>query len=389
MKPSLTGEMATERSADLVRAADGWRRGPARLLDRARGTRGPDGRPATWLVWTALWVVYVVWGSTYLAIRVTVETMPPLLSAGARFLTAGLLLGGFLLLRRGRKGLRVTSRELVGSAVVGTLLLLGGNGLVMVAEQDVPAGLAALIVASVPLWIAVLRWLFEDRLDRGTLVGVVLGFLGVAMLVVPGRSSAGAAVGGMALLILASALWASGSFLSRRLALPKDPFTSTVFQMLLGGLVLAGAGLVQGEGAGLDVASFSAASLAGLGYLVVFGSLVGFTAYTWLIQNAPISKVSTYAYVNPVVAILLGWLILSESLTPMILVAAGVIVAAVALIVNREARAAQAAKEGKAQAAMPAPGSETRADARPNGANVSPSSGEPRFGLEAVPSARR
>ena len=388
MKPTLSGEMAAERRADLVRAADGWRRGSGRLLGQRPGTRGPDGRPAAWLVWTALWVVYVVWGSTYLAIRVTVETMPPLLSAGTRFLIAGLLLAGFLLVRRGRNGLRATGRELLGSAVVGALLLLGGNGLVMVAEQDVPAGLAALIVASVPLWIAVLRWVAGDRVDRGTAAGVVLGFLGVAFLVMPGSPKAGAAFGGMALLVLASALWASGSFLSRRLSLPKDPFTSTVFQMLLGGLVLGVAGLVQGEAVGLDVASFSAASLGGLGYLVVFGSLVGFTAYTWLIQNAPISKVSTYAYVNPVVAIILGWLILSEDLTPSILVAAGVIVAAVALIVNREARTRESAGERGIEPG-PVAGSETPDAPEAEDTEVKRSPEEPPYDLEAVPSGRR
>jgi drug/metabolite transporter (DMT)-like permease len=286
-------QMAAEKAADLVRAAEGWRRGPGRL--RGRLARDADGRPPVWLVWTALWVVYVVWGSTYLAIRVVVETMPPFLSAGARFLVAGAVLAVFLLLRRGRSGLRITGREMATSAVVGTLLLLGGNGLVMVAEQDVPAGLAALLVASVPLWVAALRWMFEDRVDRGTLIGVILGFVGVGLLVIPGRSSAGAAVGGMALLILASLSWASGSFLSRRLRLPKDPFTSTTWQMLLGGLALGAAGFVGGEASQLDVGEFSAASMAGLAYLVVAGSLVGFTAYTWLLHNASISKVSTYA----------------------------------------------------------------------------------------------
>jgi drug/metabolite transporter (DMT)-like permease len=374
-------QMAAEKAADLVRAADGWRRGPGRL--RHSLARDADGRPPVWLVWTALWVVYVVWGSTYLAIRVVVETMPPFLSAGARFLVAGAVLAAFLLLRRGASGLRITRRELVTSAVVGTLLLLGGNGLVMVAEQDVPAGLAALLVASVPLWVAALRWLFGDRVDRGTLIGVILGFLGVGLLVVPGRSSAGAAVGGMALLVLASLSWASGSFLSRRLQLPKDPFTSTTWQMLLGGLVLGAAGFVGGEASQLDVGEFSAASVAGLAYLVVAGSLVGFTAYTWLLHNAPISKVSTYAYVNPVVAIFLGWLILSESVTPAILVAATVIVAAVALIVHRETSSAPAHGR-KADEDMPA-GAEGSQDV---GA-VSRSSEEPRFGLEAVPSARR
>lgn len=377
-----TEQMAAEKAADLIRAADGWRRGPGRL--RRGLARDADGRPPVWLVWTALWVVYVVWGSTYLAIRVVVETMPPFLSAGARFLVAGAVLAVFLLLRRGPSGLRITGQELATSAVVGTLLLLGGNGLVMVAEQDVPAGLAALLVASVPLWVAALRWLFEDRVDRGTLLGVILGFLGVGLLVIPGRSSAGAALGGMALLILASLSWASGSFLSRRLRLPKDPFTSTTWQMLLGGLALGGAGFLAGEGSRLDVAEFSAASVAGLAYLVVAGSLVGFTAYTWLLHNAPISKVSTYAYVNPVVAIFLGWLILSESVTPAILIAATVIVAAVALIVHRETRVAPA----HARSADENLSSGDEANEDVDQAEVSRSV-ESRFGLEAVPSARR
>jgi drug/metabolite transporter (DMT)-like permease len=372
-------QMAAEKAADLVRAADGWRRGPGRL--RRSLARDADGRPPVWLVWTALWVVYVVWGSTYLAIRVVVETMPPFLSAGARFLVAGAVLAAFLLFRRGVSGLRITRRELVTSAVVGTLLLLGGNGLVMVAEQDVPAGLAALLVASVPLWVAALRWLFGDRVDRGTLIGVILGFVGVGLLVVPGRSSAGAAVGGMALLVLASLSWASGSFLSRRLQLPKDPFTSTTWQMLLGGLALGVAGFVGGEGSRLDVGEFSAASVAGLAYLVVAGSLVGFTAYTWLLHNAPISKVSTYAYVNPVVAIFLGWLILSESVTPAILVAATVIVAAVALIVHREAKSVPAHGR-KADEDLPA-------EASQDVGAVSRPSEEAQFGLEAVQSAHR
>jgi drug/metabolite transporter (DMT)-like permease len=384
MTAPMGREMAAAKSADLVRAADGWRRGPARLLRARSAARGADGRPAAWMVWTVLWVVYVVWGSTYLAIRVVVETMPPFLSAGVRFLVAGMILAAFLLIRRGRSGLRIGGGELVASAVVGTLLLLGGNGLVMVAEQDVPAGLAALLVASVPLWVAVLRGLFEDRVDRGTLLGVILGFLGVGLLVIPGRSSTGVALGGVALLVLASLSWASGSFLSRRLRLPKDPFTSTTWQMLLGGLALAAAGFIGGEGTNLDVAAFSGASMAGLAYLVVFGSLVGFTAYTWLLHNAPISKVSTYAYVNPVVAIFLGWLVLNESLTPAILGAAAVIVAAVALIVHRESRVAALARE-----AGPGEGGGVSAEnADQDRETITPPERRP-SDLEAVPSSRR
>jgi drug/metabolite transporter (DMT)-like permease len=381
MTTPMGKEMAAAKNADLVRAADGWRRGPARL-SRARGE---DGTPAAWVVWTVLWVVYVVWGSTYLAIRVVVETMPPFLSAGARFLVAGLILAGFLLLKRGPASLRIGWRELLGSALIGTLLLLGGNGLVMAAEQDVPAGLAALLVASVPLWVAVLRWRFEDRVDRGTLAGVILGFAGVGLLVIPGRSSTGVALGGVALLILASLSWASGSFLSRRLRLPKDPFTSTTWQMLLGGLALAAAGFIGGEGSGLDPSTFSAASVTGLAYLVVFGSLVGFTAYTWLLHNAPITKVSTYAYVNPVVAIFLGWLMLGETLTPAVLGAATVILAAVALIVHRESRAAAHARE-----AGPGEGAGVVAEnADQQGKIATQSSMRPPSDLEAVPSARR
>ncbi|HEV3475611.1 MAG TPA: EamA family transporter [Actinomycetota bacterium] len=387
MTPSLSREMAAAKNSDLVRAAEGWRRGRARLRSGASRKRDADGRPSAWLVWAVLWVVYVVWGSTYLAIRVVVETMPPFLSAGVRFLVAGAILAAFLLIRRGISGLRAGPGELVASAVIGTLLLLGGNGLVMVAEQDVPAGLAALLVASVPLWVAVLRWLFEDGVDRGTLFGVILGFLGVALLVVPGRTSTGVALGGMALLVLASLSWASGSFLSRRMRLPKDPFTSTTWQMLLGGVALGAAGLIGGEGSGLDVAAFSAASIGGLAYLVIAGSLVGFTAYTWLLHNAPISKVSTYAYVNPVVAIFLGWLLLSETLTLGILVAAAVILAAVALIVHRESREAVRARNADRPEPPAAEGRATETATGPEPATPSPAA--PPFDLEAVPSVRR
>jgi drug/metabolite transporter (DMT)-like permease len=288
------------------------------------------------MVWSALWVVYIVWGSTYLAIRVVVETLPPLLAAGARFFLAGAILYTVIALRKGFAAIKVSKRELGASALVGAALLLGGNGLVSLAEQEVSSSLAALIIASTPLWVILLRKLAGDTISRGTLVGVAIGFAGVAMLVLPGGESNGAAVGGLVMLVIAAASWASGSFFSSRLPLPRDPFVSTAAQMVTGGLVLVVAGLATGETSGLDPSEFSGASLGAFAYLVTVGSLFAFTCYVWLLQNAPISKVATYAYVNPVIAIFLGWLILSESITTSILVGAAVIVSSVAFIVSKE-----------------------------------------------------
>jgi drug/metabolite transporter (DMT)-like permease len=307
------------------------------------------------MVWAALWIVYIVWGSTYLAIRISVETLPPLLAGGVRFLVAGMLLYGFLLIRRGYRAVAVTRTELIASTAVGTALLLGGNGIVMIAEQYVPSGLAALLIATVPLWVILLRYLFRDWVPRGTLVGVIAGFVGVALLVLPGDRPDGAPLGGMLLLILAAAFWASGSFLSRRLQLPRDPLVSTGVQMLTGGLVMLVAGVVRGELPTVDPSEFSTRSLIALAYLVVIGSLVAFTAYVWVLQHAPISKVATYAYVNPVIAVFLGWIVLSEEITGFVLAGAAVIVSSVAFIVRREAETeSRSATEAGSPAAVPA-----------------------------------
>jgi drug/metabolite transporter (DMT)-like permease len=221
-------------------------------------------------------------------------------------------------------------------ALVGTALLFGGNGMVVLAERTVPSALAALIIGSVPLWVILLRAVTGERIDRSTLLGVVIGFVGVSILLLPGSGSTGASLGGMLLVVAAAASWASGSFFSRKLPMPKDPFVSTAVQMLTGGLVLLVAGLVHGEASGIDISSFSTSSMVAFVYLVVAGSWLAFTAYVWLLQNAPISKVATYAYVNPAVAIFLGWAILSEAITPVILLGAAVIVTSVAVIVRRE-----------------------------------------------------
>jgi drug/metabolite transporter (DMT)-like permease len=300
----------------------------------------PDKVAPAWLVWSALWVVYLVWGSTYLAIRYVVETMPPMLAGGVRFIAAGAIMQVVLMIRRGARGVAVTAKEVLACALVGGALLFGGNGLVMVAEQEIPSGLAALVVAAVPLWVVVLRAIFRDRVPRATLISVIIGFIGVGVLVLPGSSGGTATTAGVLTVVLASAFWASGSFFSKRLPLPEDPFTSTTIQMVLGGLIMLVAGLFAGEGSRVDFDTISTSSTIGLIYLIFIGSLLAFTAYTWLLQHAPISKVATYAYVNPVVAIFLGWALLDEPVTASIAVGATIIVGSVAYIVRRESRPA-------------------------------------------------
>lgn len=286
-------------------------------------------------IWTALWIVYIVWGSTYLAIRVVVETIPPLLAAGARFGIAGAAMIGALALQRGFAAVRPTRAQLGGAALVG-LLLPGANAVVSVAEQEVPSSIAALLIGSVPLWVILMRAATGDRVSLRGAASVLVGFAGVALLVQPGEQSGDATVLGLLACVGAALMWASGSFASPRLSLPRDPLTSVGWQMLLGGIAITLVALAIGEGGDVDVEAFSARSLLALGYLVVFGSWVAYTAYAWLLQNAPISKVATYAYVNPVVAIFLGWIVLDEVVTSTTIIGATVIVASVALVVRTE-----------------------------------------------------
>lgn len=292
-------------------------------------------QPPPWLVWVALGIVYVVWGSTYLGIRVVVETMPPMLGAAARFLTAGALLLAFLAARRGAAAVRPTRRQLLSAAIVGTLLM-GANAVISVAETAVPSGVAALIVSSVPLWVILLRRLSGDHPAPATVAAVVVGFAGVALLLRPGEQSGDATMLGLLTVLAGAAMWASGAFTSTRVRLPGDPLVSTGWQMLLGGLACLAGGLARGELPQVDPAAFSTRSIVALAYLVVFGSWVAFTAFAWLLQNAPISRVATYAFVNPVVAIVLGAAILGEVITPVTLAGAAVIVASVALVIRIE-----------------------------------------------------
>jgi drug/metabolite transporter (DMT)-like permease len=284
-------------------------------------------------LWIALATVYVVWGSTYLAIRVMVETIPPLLGTGARFTIAGTLMYAFLF-ARGR--VRVERAELVGPAVIGLLVLVGGIGLLSIAEQVVPSGLAALLIASIPFCVVVIRMLIRERVPVATLVGVIVGFGGIALLVLPGTRPRGVELWGVGLILLCSVLSAIATVVSPRLRHPSDPLLSTAVQMLIGGVVMILAAVIGGELDGLRLDEITARSLVAFAYLVAIGSLVAYTAFVWLLANAPPSTTSTYAYVNPVVALVLGALVLSEPITPVIFAAAGVIVASVAFVLRAE-----------------------------------------------------
>jgi drug/metabolite transporter (DMT)-like permease len=287
-----------------------------------------------WKIWTGLWIVYIVWGSTYLAIRVMVETVPPLLGAGVRFTIAGAVMLAVLSFRR---SVRPSRAQLLSALAVG-ILLPGANAVVTLAEQEVPSNLAALLIASIPLWVLLMHRVAGEPVSRAGIVAVLVGFAGVALLLRPGEQSEGASLLALAACVFAAVMWASGSFASPRLRLPGDPLVSTGWQMLLGGMVIVAAGLIAGEAPKVDPEAFSLRSVAALAYLIVFGSWLAFTAYAWLLQNAPLSRVATYAYVNPVVAIVLGFLILDEVVTPVTIVGAAIIVLSVALVTRIESR---------------------------------------------------
>ena len=290
-----------------------------------------------WQIWTGLWIVYIVWGSTYLAIRVVVETVPPFLSAGGRFVLAGAAMLAFLAWRRGTSVLRPSRQQLVSCLAVG-ILLMGANAVVSFAEVDVPSSMAALLIGSVPLWVILYRRLLGDRVAAVSVAAVLVGFAGMAVLLLPGKQTGGAPLLALLTCVAAAAMWAGGSVASTRLTLPRDPFVSGGWQMLLGGGVCVLTGALVGELGDFHPAEFSSRSLVAFAYLVVFGSWLAFTAYAWLLQNAPVSRVATYAYVNPVVAIALGWAILDEAVTATTFAGAAVIVASVAAVVRTEAR---------------------------------------------------
>ena len=302
-------------------------------------------------IWIALWTVYIVWGSTYLGIELAGETMPPFFAAGTRFLIAGTLMLGIVAWRRGPAALRLTRREAASAAIVG-VLLPGSNSLLFLTERQVPIGLASLIIGAIPLWVVLLRLAARERPDLISVTGLVVGFAGIALLVRPGGGSGSLLY--LLLTVLGSFVWAFGSFLSPRLPVPRDAFAATAYEMLAGGAVLMTAALIAYSPHQLNPAHYSARSFFGLAYLVVVGSLIGYSAYAWLLANAPIGQVSTYAYVNPVVAIALGAIVLGESITWRIVGGALLILAAVAIVVRRESRQDVAAEGASFGGAAPA-----------------------------------
>ncbi len=294
---------------------------------------GPE-KPRVLFVALALAAVYLVWGSTYLAIRFAIETIPPFTMAGVRFTVAGWLLYGLV---RMRGAPAPTRRHWMSAAVIGTLLLGMGNGGVTWAEQLVPSGIAALVVATVPAWMVLFDWMRPGgtRPTVRVVLGLALGLAGIGLLVVAGQADFSAAridLAGVAALLLAALSWAFGSIRSRSLDVPSSVLQLTAMQMIMGGMVLFGAGVVTGEPARLDLAAVSGQSGLALTYLIVFGAWVGYGAYIWLLRNTTPAVVSTYAYVNPGIAVFLGWLLADEPLDGWMLGAMAVTLAGVALI---------------------------------------------------------
>ena len=287
--------------------------------------------------------IYVIWGSTYLAIRFAIETVPPLFMAAVRFLVAGGALYAWL---RWRGAERPAGIHWRAAAVVGGLLLLGGNGAVVWAEQRVPSGVTALLVAMVPFWMVLIDWARPGGAGPTWMVaaGLTLGLAGLALLVGPEQLLGGAHTDHLGALVLAFGClsWSLGSVYSRHAPLPSSPQLATAMEMLAGGALLLLASGARGEWPLVDLDAVSLRSLLALGYLVVFGSLVAFSAYIWLLRQTTPARVSTYAYVNPVVAMVLGWALAGEPLSPRTLLAAGVIVAGVVLITTSRVKRAGA-----------------------------------------------
>lgn len=291
------------------------------------------------LPWVALGVVYVLWSTTYLSIRFVIATIPPLLAAGLRFVVGGALLALIVLLVAGPSAFRMTRTQFATVALSGLLLPAWGNGLVTFGQQHVSSGLAALLIASVPLWIVVFRAVTGDRPRRSTVVGVVVGGIGLALLVAvrPEGGSAGvfdSAWWGPWVVVVAAVGWAAGSFATTRLPVPPNPFALAAVQMLVGGVVLLGAGTAVGER--FDPAAVSVSSWWALAYLSLVVSLGAFSAYAYALATLPVSTVATYAYVNPVLAVLLGVVVAGERFAPLQLLGGAIVVVAVVLVVAAE-----------------------------------------------------
>jgi drug/metabolite transporter (DMT)-like permease len=291
-------------------------------------------------IWVPLVALWLVWGSTYLAIAVTTQTLPPLLSGAARFLAAAVILGLVLVLVKGVGILRVTRSELAYSGLMGVMLLSVGIGIVSLAEQRIPSGVAALLVSVNALWVVLLRVRAGQRLSRLTLAGVAVGLVGLGVMLLPGGTAVVAGTDLEVVLWSAAVLvgafsWAFFSFRSTGYTLPRNALVMTFYELVFASLALLGAGAAIGER--LDFTGVTQSSWVALAWLII-ASLIGYSAYGWLLNKAPLSLVSTYAYVNPVVAVLLGTLILSEPLTRDVVIGLTVVLGGVILVINGERR---------------------------------------------------
>jgi drug/metabolite transporter (DMT)-like permease len=311
-------------------------------------------RTNRWQVVAALGAVYLVWGSTYLAIRFAIDTMPPILMAGVRFAAAGALL---FIWARARGASWPSLKQWRGGLIVGGLLLFAGNGGVVLGERLIPTGTVALLVGSVPLWIALLGWLRPGgaRPSLPVAVGLLFGFAGVALLISPSRGAEALNPLGMAIVLGAAICWAVGSLYARGNVMHGDPFMASATEMLGGGALLLVAGTVTGEWGALRLSAISTRSWLAVAYLIVFGSIVAFTCYTWLLRNTPASVAATYAYVNPLVAVFLGWALIGEPVTGRTVAAALVIITGVVIITTFQARKRLTRRPQRAAAPAEAP----------------------------------
>ncbi len=304
----------------------------------AQGSKGISKSQMTWL---SLWTVYLIWGSTYFAIAYVIESMPPLLAMGIRFLIAGLLLALIISFRQGVGELKIPRAELRSSLLMGFLLLGFGIGTVSIAQAYVPSGIVALIIAALPLWIAIFRTISGERLAKTSWLGLAIGFAGVALLLKPGSISPVSEIENsklflfMLLVLLGNIGWALGTFLAPRFPLPKNTLVFTAYEMLAGGASLTLAGFIKGESISdfLDATSWSWLWFV---YLIFFGSIAAYSAYLWLVANAPVSLTATYAYVNPIIAVALGAIFLDELITGAYAIGGLIILVGVILVVSVE-----------------------------------------------------
>jgi drug/metabolite transporter (DMT)-like permease len=294
-------------------------------------------------------IMYIAWGTTWLGIAYTIETMPALIAMGFRFLTACSVLFAFLVIKNGTEILRITRPQLRTAAILGVFLLAAGLGTASTASKVVPIGVGSLVVASMPIWTTLFRFLDKDRPSKSTVIGLITGFIGISLIMLPGQTQARPGADGQSVLLwmlvisLGNISWAYTSFKSKKMDTPANAFVLSAYEMLFAGFTLIFVGLLMGESMD-QLLNASARSLAGWVYLIIIGSLLGFSTYVWLLDHAPISLVSTYAYVNPIVAVSLGILILDEKLSANVIIGGAIVLAAVAQVIRIESKGVEPAE---------------------------------------------